>query len=93
MAESILEYLRRRLKDVGSARWDELAKDARVNPSLPRKIAYERKNPGVNTVEGLYFYFKAVDAGEKQFPWDRRSGVDRRKGPRRAADCKTARAG
>lgn len=83
MDESILEYLRRRLKEIGSARWDSLAADAEVNVSLPRKLAYERKNPGVNTIEGLYFYLKAVDAGQKQFPWDRperRSGAERRTG-------------
>lgn len=87
MEESILAYLQRRLKEIGSARWDDLAKDAKAKPSLPRKIAYERKNPGVNTIEGLYFYLKAVDAGQKQFPWDRpterRSGKDRRTGERR----------
>lgn len=84
MEESILEYLQRRLKEIDSAHWEALAKAAKVKVSTPRKVAYERKNPGVNTIDGLYFYLKAVDAGEKQFPWDRpaerRSGADRRTG-------------
>lgn len=72
MEESILEYVQRRLREVGSAQWEQVAQDAKVSKVLPRKLAYERTNPGVNTVEPLYRYFKDVDAGKRRLPWDRR---------------------
>jgi hypothetical protein len=59
--ESILEYVRRRLKESGSDKWEEIAHAAGCAPSTPRKVVYERENPGVNTVEPLYRYFLALD--------------------------------
>jgi hypothetical protein len=75
--EPIIEYLKRKLKEAGSARWEAIAEKAGVAKTLPRKIAYsDRENPGVNTIQPLFDYFQAVDRGEKQLPWD---GVERRK--------------
>lgn len=68
--ETILDYLKRKLKEVGSAHWEEVSAAAGVSKSLPRKLAYERENPGVNTVQPLLDYFKAVDADLERFPWD-----------------------
>lgn len=60
--ESIFAYLQRKLREAGSSRWDAIAKAAKVPKSLPRKLAYERKNPGVETIQPLYDYFQALDA-------------------------------
>jgi hypothetical protein len=74
--ESIMDYLKRKLKEAGPARWEAVAKQAGVAKSLPRKIAYaDRENPTVETVQPLLDYFHEVDAGKRQLPWD---GVERR---------------
>lgn len=75
MEETILAYLQRRLKEVGSAHWEALAEDARVGKTLPRKVVYERSNPGVNTIEPLYRYLQDVDAGKRTLPWERPAKV------------------
>jgi hypothetical protein len=59
--ESILDYVRRRLREVGSQSWEEIAKEVGSSPVTPRKIVYERDNPGVNTVEPYYRYFQRLD--------------------------------
>lgn len=66
--EPILAYLQRKLREAGSSRWEAIAQAAKVTKSLPRKIAYERENPGVVTIQPLYDYFLAVDAGKKKLP-------------------------
>lgn len=68
--ETILDYLRRRLREAGSARWEAIAKEAGIAKTLPRKLLYDskRENPGVQTVQPLLDFFAAVDRGEKQLP-------------------------
>lgn len=75
--EPIIDYLKRKLKEAGSARWEAIAEAAGIAKTLPRKIAYgDRENPGVNTIQPLKDYFEAVERGEIELPWD---GVERRK--------------
>lgn len=60
--EAIIDYLGRRLREIGPTRWGELARQCGVAESLPRKIAYgDRLNPRVRTVQPLVDYFRAVD--------------------------------
>lgn len=68
--ETILDYLKRRLKEAGSARWEAIAHEAGVAKTLPRKLAYDnaRDNPGVQTVQPLLDFFAAVDRGERELP-------------------------
>jgi hypothetical protein len=74
--EPIIEYLKRKLRDAGPARWEAIAKEAGVAKTLPRKIAYsDRENPGVNTVQPLYDYFKEVDSGKKKLPKAEKPGA------------------
>lgn len=56
-------YLKRRLQAAGAAQWPEIVRATGVAKSLPRKIAYnDRINPGVQKVQPLIDYFRAVDA-------------------------------
>lgn len=67
--ESIIEYLKRKLKEAGAARWEAIAAAAGVAKTLPRKIAYDdRENPGVSTIQPLLDFFGAVERGEKTLP-------------------------
>lgn len=67
--EPITEYLKRRLKEAGAARFDAIAEEAGVTPSFIRKFVYgSRENPRVLTVQPLVDYFAAVDRGERQLP-------------------------
>jgi hypothetical protein len=60
--ESIIDYLKRKLREVGSARWEEIASECGIAKTLPRKIAFnDRDNPGVQTVQPLIDYFQAID--------------------------------
>lgn len=69
--ESIIDYLKRRLREVGSTRWEAVAEAAGIAKSLPRKLAYaDRENPGVQTVQPLIDFFAAVDRGERRLPGD-----------------------
>jgi hypothetical protein len=80
--EPIIDYLKRKLREAGPARWEAIASAAGVAKTLPRKIAYDdRENPGVATIQPLLDYFAAVERGELQLPWD---GVERRKTARPA---------
>lgn len=64
-----MDTLIKRLKQVGSARWEAIAEAAGVAKSLPRKIAYgDRENPGVNTIQPLLNYFNLVDSGKVELP-------------------------
>lgn len=74
--EPIIDYLKRKLKEAGPARWEAIAEAAGIAKTLPRKIAYsDRENPGVATIQPLLDYFQSVDRGEIELPWD---GIDRR---------------
>lgn len=67
--EPIIGYLRRKLREVGPARWELIAKECGVSTALPRKIAYgDRDNPGVNTIQPLIDFFDAVERGERELP-------------------------
>lgn len=64
--ETIIQYLKRRLRDVGPGQWELIAEQAGVAKTLPRKLAYnDRENPGVQTVQPLLDYFRKLDAAEK----------------------------
>lgn len=64
--EPITEYLKRRLRDAGAARFDEIAAKTGVTSSFIRKFVYgSRENPRVQTIQPLLDYFRAVDAGEE----------------------------
>jgi type II secretory pathway component PulJ len=77
--ESITEYLKRRLREAGAARFDGIAAAATqlaglseeegVKTSFIRKFVYgSRENPRVQTIQPLLDYFAAVDRGELQLP-------------------------
>lgn len=67
--ESIIEYLKRRLREVGPALWEPIALEAGVAKTLPRKLVYaDRENPGVQTVQPLLDFFEKVDRGVLQLP-------------------------
>ena len=67
--ESIIDYLKRKLKEAGPARWEAIAAAAGVAKTLPRKIAYDdRENPGVATVQPLLDLFGQVERGERDMP-------------------------
>ncbi len=60
--ESIIVYLRRKLREAGPEAWPAIAEAAGVAKTLPRKIAYgDRDNPGVATIQPLLDYFRDVD--------------------------------
>lgn len=73
-----MDYLKRRLKEAGPARWEAIAAKAGVAKSLPRKIAYDknRTNFGIAKLQPLLDYFHDVDTGKRHLPWD---GTERRK--------------
>jgi hypothetical protein len=67
--ETIMDYLKRKLREAGPARWGAIAAAAGVAKSLPRKLAYEdRSNPGVQTVQPLLDLFYEVDRGGRELP-------------------------
>lgn len=66
---SILEPVISRLRAAGPATWEQIAAEAGVAKTLPRKLVYgDRENPGVLTIQPLVDYFAAVDRGEKSLP-------------------------
>lgn len=77
--ETILQYLKRRLRDVGPGQWEIIAEQAGVAKTLPRKVAYgDRENPGVQTVQPLLDYFKRIDGAEaKRSPRKQKVATDR----------------
>lgn len=81
--ETILDYVKRRLADFHSSEWESIGLQANATKSLPRKLMYERTNPGVNRVEPLYRYFIKLDTGSSRLPHERngRNGsVDGKRG-------------
>lgn len=52
--ESLLGYVRRRLKDEGPKNWQLIADQSGKPVSVLRKIAYgDRKNPRIETIEPI----------------------------------------
>ncbi len=67
--EPITEYLKRRLREAGAARWDAIAEEAGVTSSFIRKFVYgSRENPRVQTIQPLLDYFAEIDRGERDLP-------------------------
>jgi hypothetical protein len=69
--ETILSYVRRRLRDVGPPEWPAIVAETQVNSSIPRKLAYERENTRVNALEPIYRYFLHRDYGSSALPHER----------------------
>lgn len=66
---SILKPVIDRLRAAGPGAWEQIAAEAGVAKTLPRKLVYgDRDNPGVLTIQPLVDYFAAVDRGEKKLP-------------------------
>lgn len=68
--ESIIDYLRRKLREAGPARWEAIATESGIAKTLPRKLVYDakRENPGVQTIQPLMDFFAAVERGERELP-------------------------
>lgn len=68
--ESIIDYLKRKLREAGPARWEAIAAQTGVGKTLPRKIVYDHKrdNPGVATIQPLLDFFAQVERGERELP-------------------------
>lgn len=69
MQEPIVDYLKRKLLEVGAANWEAIASECGVAKTLPRKLAYgDRGNPGVQTVQPLLTFFDELEKGERSMP-------------------------
>jgi hypothetical protein len=74
--ESIIDFLKRKLKDAGPSRWEAIAaelneheEDRPITFHTLRKIAYgERDNLGSVKAERVRDYFLAVERGERDLP-------------------------
>lgn len=67
--EPITDYLKRRLREAGAARFDAIAERTGVTSSFIRKFVYgSRENPRVQTIQPLLDFFHAVDGGEQTLP-------------------------
>ena len=52
--ESIVDYLKRNLREAGPARWSAIARETGCSVHMLRKLAYgDRDNPGVATIQPL----------------------------------------
>lgn len=67
--EPVMDRLKRKLREAGSARWEPIAAECGVAKTLPRKIVYgDRENPGVQTVQPLLTFFQEVEQGKRELP-------------------------
>jgi hypothetical protein len=66
--ESMLDYVKRRLRDLGPPERESVGVEVGLTKSLPRKLVFERTRPPVDTVEPLYRYFLKRDYGLQQLP-------------------------
>lgn len=68
-SEPITEFLKRRLRAAGAARYDAIAAQTGVASSFIRKFVYgSRENPRVQTVQPLLDLFLSIDRGERELP-------------------------
>jgi transcriptional regulator with XRE-family HTH domain len=75
-AEPITDYLKRRLREAGPSKFEEIAAEAGVTVSFIRKFVYgSRENPRVQTIQPLLDYFAAHDAAKDGTP--KRRSTDR----------------
>lgn len=66
--EPVTDYLKRRLREAGAAKFDAIAEAAGVTVSFIRKFVYgSRENPRIQTIQPLLDYFAAIDRGEHDF--------------------------
>ena len=66
--ESIIDYVKRRLLEVRPPEWPAIHDELGGQESLPRKLAYDRKNTRVNELEPYYRYFLKRDYGLEKLP-------------------------
>lgn len=67
--EPITDFLKRRLREAGAARFDAIAVQTGVTGSFIRKFVYgSRENPRVQTIQPLVDFFNAIDRGEATLP-------------------------
>jgi hypothetical protein len=67
--ETVIDYVKRRLRECGPAAWEQIAADCGVAKTLPRKIVYgDRENPGVATVQPLLTYLQQLEQEGRQSP-------------------------
>lgn len=67
--ETIVEFLRKKLRDAGASRFEAIAAETGVAVSFIRKFAYNsRDNPRVQTIQPLLDLFLAVERGERALP-------------------------
>jgi hypothetical protein len=67
--ESIMDYLKRKLREAGASRWPAIADDAGVKLPLVRKLAYgDRENPGIQKIQPLLTLFQDVERGARELP-------------------------
>jgi len=67
--ETLIDYLKRKLKDAGPPRWSAIAALTGSSVHTMRKVAYnDIENPGVVTMQPLLDLFQAIDRGEAELP-------------------------
>jgi hypothetical protein len=67
--ETVIDYLKRKLRESGAASWPAIAEATGCSPHLLRKVAYnDRDNPGVQTIQPLLDYFQALDLEQAEAP-------------------------
>lgn len=66
--ETILSYVKRRLRDVGPSEWEAISVEVGAAKSVARKLAYERPKAPVGTIEPFYRHFLGIDYGLKALP-------------------------
>lgn len=74
-----MDYLRRKLREAGPARWEPIAAGLGIAKTLPRKLVYDsaRDNPGVQTIQPLLDFFAAVERGERELPEPDKQDADK----------------
>lgn len=81
--ESIIDYLKRKLKEAGARVWPAiasevsrgLAPDDVISEHFLRKLAYgDRENPGLKSIQPLLDYFHEIERGERELPEPAKQG-------------------